>query len=125
MQVELQLAEPADNREAWASGELWYYRCKASDLRQKIRTLTVALYQARLDAFSVPLPDPNDEKLWAVEENFMTGRQVVGLTTAGEHAALAIIREAKKERRETKAFWLAAVTGLGGIAIGVISVLTK
>lgn len=69
------------------------------------------------------MPDPADSKLWEDVESGITQQSERCLTMAGEHAAISIIREARKYRRDALTSWCTALTGLGGSVIGVLSLL--
>ncbi|WP_085747345.1 hypothetical protein [Pseudomonas sp. R45(2017)] len=122
---ELDKTRPPNTQAAHDSGALYSYYCDSTELYQWRRSLVTKIYRYRLEKLGVPMVDPHDEKLWESVESGLTQDSVRCLTTAGEYAAIAAIREAQKHRREIKAFWLTWITGLGGIIIGVVSVLAK
>ncbi|MNR22506.1 hypothetical protein D3C85_1394630 [compost metagenome] len=80
-------------------------------------------YRRQIEGLSMPMPDPADPKLWEDVENGITQQSERCLTMAGEHAAISIIREARKYRRDAITAWCTALTGLGGAVIGVLSML--
>lgn len=116
---------PPNTQEAHESGAMYDYFCESTELYQWRRKLITKTYRYRLESLSVPMLDPHDKKLWEKVESGLTHESVTCLSTAGEHAAIAAIREAQKHKREVKAFWLTWITGLGGIIIGVVSVLAQ
>jgi len=71
------------------------------------------------------MPSYDDDRYWEIVDCVLTGEEIRCLTTEGEIAAKAALREEQKHRREVKAFWLTWITGLGGTLIGVISVWPK
>lgn len=121
----IEKTKPPNTQAAHDSGELYSYYCDSSDLYQWRRMLITKIYRHRLMKLGVPMVDPHDDKMWEQVESGISQDSVICLTTAGEYAAIAAIREAQKHRREVKAFWLTWITGLGGIIIGVVSVLAK
>ena len=125
LEENLDRTRPSDTRENHENGELFSYYCESTDLYLWRRILVTKLYRYRLEALTVPMIDRNDEKMWEEVESRLTNEKASCLSTAGEYAAIAAIREAQKHRREVKAFWLTWITGLGGIIIGVVSVLAK
>ena len=122
---QIEKTRPPNTQAAHDSGELYSYFCDSTDLYQWRRTLLTKIYRYRLEKLGVPMVDAHDEKLWERVESGLTHDSVLCLSTAGEYAAISAIREEQKHRREVKAFWLTWITGLGGIIIGVVSVLAK
>lgn len=106
-------------------GGMHGFYCEITDAYQWRRTLINDNYRRLTEALSVPMPDFRDSSLWEPVENGMTQQSVNCLTTAGEHAAIAVIREAQKHRRDVYSFWLTGLTGIGGVIIGIVSILAK
>lgn len=123
LESKIRADRPPDTREAHDDGLHHNYYCEMSDLHQDRRLLITNNYRRLIEGLSMPMPDPADPKLWEDVESGITQQNERCLTKAGEHAAISIIREAKKYRRETITSWCTALTGLGGTAIGVLSML--
>lgn len=114
-------SRPADDE----NGDMYGFYCEISDAYQWRRILITDNYRRLTEALSVPMPDFRDSKLWEPVESGMTEQSVNCLTPAGEHAAIAIISEARKHRRDVVSFWLTGLTGIGGVIIGIVSILAK
>ncbi|MFJ2527872.1 hypothetical protein [Pseudomonas helmanticensis] len=114
---------PPNTQEAHDAGLQHSFYCEWSDLTQDRRVLITKNYRRLIENLSMPMPDPADPKLWEDVESGFTQQSERCLTMAGEHAAISIIREARKYRRDALMAWCTALTGLGGSVIGVLSLL--
>jgi len=123
-QERLDRKRPPSNS-ALESGAVNQYVQDWSELHQWRRDLITREYRRKLDRLSVPMPSYDDDRYWEIVDCVLTGEEIRCLTTEGEIAAKAALREEQKHRREVKAFWLTWITGLGGTLIGVISVWPK
>lgn len=123
LSAELEKKRPPDTLEAEEAGLRQDYYCQHSDLWQERRSLITENYRRLIYRLSMPMPDSSDPKFWARIENQITRQSVWCLSSAGEHAAIDIIREAKRHRREALTVWCTSLTGLGGTLIGVLSML--
>ncbi|MHB2241696.1 hypothetical protein [Pseudomonas monsensis] len=114
-------ARPPNTQAAYDSGALHMYYCESTDLYQWRRTLLTKIYRYRLEKLGVPMVDPNDQKLWEEVESGISQDTAICLTTAGEYAAIAAIREAQKHRREMVLYWFGIAVGLIGSLTGLVS----
>lgn len=124
-QEKLEKQRPPNNRASHDSGAVNQFLTEWSELYQWRRDLITREYRRRLDRLSVPMPSYKDNRNWEMVDCAITGEEIRCLTTEGEVAARAALREEQKHRREVRAFWLTWITGLGGMLIGVISVWPK
>ncbi|WP_223509542.1 hypothetical protein [Pseudomonas sp. BF-RE-29] len=122
-ELETKIYRPPNTQEAHDHGLHHNFYCEISDLIQDRRMLITKNYRRQIEGLSMPMPDPADPKLWEDVENGITQQSERCLTMAGEHAAISIIREARKYRRDAITAWCTALTGLGGAVIGVLSML--
>ncbi len=123
LEAKIRADRPPNTQEAHDYGLHHNYYCEMSDLIQDRRMLITKNYRRQIEGLSMPMPDPADPKLWEDVESGITQQSERCLTKAGEHAAISIIREAKKYRRDAITAWCTALTGLGGTVIGVLSML--
>lgn len=107
------------------SADGYDYYCSITEAYQWRKILIRDNYRRLTEALSVPMPDPADPKFWETAESGLTQIKVASLTTAGEHAAIAIIREAKKHKRESVLFWFGIVIGLIGSLTGLVSAIAS
>lgn len=124
-QSRIEKTRPPRTRAAYDSGAMHSYWADMSELYEWRRSLITDNFRRQAAKLSVPMPDYNDGKMWELVENETTQDGTRCLTTAGEHAVIATIREAEKHRREIKVFWLTWLTSIGGIVIGIVSVWPK
>ncbi|WP_264313136.1 hypothetical protein [Pseudomonas putida] len=120
-QEKMRRNSPPDTREAHESGAVSQYVQEYSDVHQWRRDLITREYRRKLDRLSVPMPSYKNDDFWESVRSEITEEEIRCLTTDGEVAARAALREEQKHRREVKAFWLTWITGIGGIVIGVVS----
>lgn len=123
LEAKIRSGRPPNTLEAHDYGLHHTYYCEMSDAYQDRRVLITNNYRRLIEGLSMPMPDPADPKLWEDVESGITQQSERCLTEAGEHAAISIIRDARKDRREAITAWCTALTGLGGTAIGVLSML--
>ena len=125
LEAKIRAGRPPNTLEAHDHGLHYNYYCEMSDLNQDRRLLITENYRRLVEGLSMPMPDPSDKGLWEEVESGITQQSELCLSRAGEHAAIAIIRESKRHRRETVTAWFTALTGLSGTLIGIVALVVS
>ncbi len=102
-----------------------FYQCDYQPLWEEIEVLKTKELLRKADRLTIPFPrhwEDKEEKYWDTGSYGMTHH----LKTAGKHVLIKAIREEQKARRETMIWWIpliSVLTGLSGVALGIISVI--
>ncbi|WP_162094798.1 hypothetical protein [Pseudomonas chlororaphis] len=125
---ELGKKRPPNTHQAHESGEVAEYLAESQSLHYWHEMLTTEAFRLRTDQLSVPMPDINNDLMYDKVEWDVDHREPRFLSPIGVATVIATIREAEKHNREVWTFRISiitALTGLGGVIIGVLSALSK
>jgi hypothetical protein len=137
----LQRSFSIDIKEARRKGE-WQ---KARDLEEQewietsgyfgqLELLDTNYWQRRARRFHIPVPERNgtEDKNWKFIEDREDSHKYWHLTDAAKFEIYRLIREERKHRREGRLAYitasaqiLAALTGIGGVIIGILAASTR
>ena len=120
-QRKIEAGRPPNTREAHEAGAVKQFFDEISDVQESRRSLITANYRRVASKLSVPMPDYRNPEFWEDVENSMLQLTFRCLTSKGEQAIRAAIREEKRYRRESVNYWFAIAVGLIGSIAGLIS----
>lgn len=116
---------PADIESAYELGDLEEHHREAERLYEWRMLILTSYLRTLADDLIVPMPPLDDVAMYQQVDWNDDPRQPKYLTEQGIRIVRAAIREEQKHRREAWSFRLAGLTGLGGIAIGILSAWPK
>lgn len=116
---------PPDSEQAHENGDIQQYVHELELSEQWRAIIQTDYYRRKAEALLVQMPPEDDASMYSRvgwDDHHDMYRY---LTPLGLRTVRASIREEQKHRRDVLGFWIAGVTGLGGIVIGIISVWPK
>ncbi|MFJ4349593.1 hypothetical protein ACIPZ5_01690 [Pseudomonas sp. NPDC089428] len=120
-----ELNRPSGTQAAYESGQLEEFYRQADRLHEWRMIILTSYLRSVADDLIVPMPPLDDRTMYAQVDWDDDPRQPKYLTEKGIQTVRTAIREEQKHRREAWTFRLTTLTGLGGIAIGILSAWPK
>lgn len=94
---------------------------EVAPISEEIESLKTSYYHRLANKHLVPMPEYQNKDFWE-NRNYGYGRI---LTSKGLWEIKKLIYQDKREKREGFITWVTALTGLGGVIIGLIAILKK
>ena len=120
-----ELREPPNTDEAYQRGDLEEFHSESDRLYEWRMLILTGYLRAVADDLDISMPSLDDKVMYQQVDWNDDPRQPKYLTPEGIRTVRGDIREEQKHRREVWTFRLAGITGLGGIAIGILSAWPK
>ncbi|HGM5580801.1 TPA: hypothetical protein ACKP22_002488 [Pseudomonas putida] len=111
--------------EAEETGEAAEYQRQVELSEQWRALIQTDYYRRKAEALLVALPEESDATMYSRVSWDDAEDEPLYLTPLGLRTVKSALREEQRHRREVLGFWIASLTGVGGVIIGVLSVWPK
>jgi len=122
---ELQKKAPDDCEQNHENGALANYHHLMENSEQWLALIQTEYFIREAERTLVPIPECSDLTMFSRVEFDDHPDEPYYLTALGLKTLKASVREEKKHRREIAAFWMTSLTGLIGVTIGLITIISK
>jgi hypothetical protein len=122
---DLEKKAPDDCEQNHENGALGNYFRQLENSEQWRALIQTEYFIQEAERLLVPIPEYSDKTMYSRVEWDDHPDEPYYLTAIGLKSLKASVREEKKHRREIAAFWMSSLTGLIGVTIGLITIISK